>query len=40
HKILGRGWDGRHGDCSAEVGAWFTSQYRRMLSNDFGRKEE
>ena len=37
-EVYGKGVHGRHTDNSATVMAWFKSQYRKLLEEDFGRK--
>lgn len=37
-KVLGRGWQGRHGDGGSGPTNWFLRQYYTLLKNDFGRK--
>lgn len=37
-KVLGRGWQGRHGDGGGGPTHWFLRQYYAILKNDFGRK--
>lgn len=37
-KVLGRGWQGRHGDGGGGPTHWFLRQYYTILKNDFGRK--
>ncbi len=36
-QVYGKGLHGRHNDNSAGIGAWFKSQYERVLQDDFGR---
>lgn len=36
--VLGRGWQGRHGDGGGGPTNWFLRQYYTLLKNDFGRK--
>lgn len=36
-QVYGKGLHGRHNDNSAGIGAWFKSQYQRVLQDDFGR---
>lgn len=37
-KVYGKGAHGRHTDNSGTVMAWFKSQYKKLLTEDFGRK--
>lgn len=36
-QVYGKGLHGRHNDNSAGIGAWFKSQYNRVLQDDFER---
>ena len=36
-QVYGKGLHGRHNDNSAGIGAWFKSQYERVLREDFNR---
>ena len=36
-QVYGKGLHGRHNDNSAGIGAWFKSQYQRVLNEDFDR---
>lgn len=38
-EVYGKGTHGRHTDNSAAVMAWFKSQYKKLLEEDFQRKE-
>lgn len=39
-QVYGKGIHGRHNDNSPAIISWFVSQYKRVLSEDFGRRIE
>ena len=39
-QLYGKGIHGRHNDSTPAIINWFLSQYRRILAEDFGRKEK
>lgn len=37
-QVYGRGYHGRHNDNTGGIVSWFSSQYRKLLREDFGRE--
>ena len=39
-KLYGKGIHGRHNDDTSSIVAWFSTQYRRIMSEDYARRME
>jgi len=39
-KVYGKGIHGRHNDDTGSIVGWFSNQYKKILREDFGRRNE